>query len=105
MFAPSHPLTHTSHISRTYSSQTTSKKNTNKENANALPSKTPSRAGPSKLLPSTSVRNGLGVKTVERNENRLVTQMGTEKEKAGDVKEIGEYGGEALHTELGNIHN
>jgi len=89
MFVSSHPLTHTGHLSRTYSSQTTSK-NTNKENANALPSKTPSRAGPSKLVPSTSVRVGLGVKTVERNMNALVDQPATGKGKGGDAQDIGQ---------------
>ena len=94
MFASSQPLTHTHPSHRIHASQTTSKKNTNKENANALPSKTPSRAGPSKLIPSTSTRLGLGVKTVDRNEN-----PGEEgKEKTGEGKEIGERHSASHHA-------
>lgn len=70
MFA--YPATH--HFGRTYSSinpsahPTTSRKNVNKENAGALPSKTPSRAG-KMLVPSTSMRVGLGVKSTVKDGN------------------------------------
>ena len=82
MFAPSYPLNHTQLLQRTYTSQTTSKKNINKENANVLPTKTPSRAGPSKLVPSTSVRFGLGEKAVERNRDALEVGKGKGAESA-----------------------
>ena len=67
-----HPATH--HFSRTYTSQnaghpTTSRKNLNKENAGALPSKTPSRMTAKGLVPSTSIRVGLGVKSTIKDGN------------------------------------
>ncbi|KAL7421177.1 hypothetical protein Q5752_004062 [Cryptotrichosporon argae] len=70
MFASSQPQTHA--FQRT-GLPTTSRKNVNKENAQ-LPSKTPSRAGPSGPIkmglggaPGTFTRTGLGAKTNERN--------------------------------------
>ena len=87
MFAPSYPHSQTQHFQRTHTSQTTSKKNINKENANVFPTKTPSRAGPSKLVPATSVRFGLGEKTVERNRDAL----GAGKGKGADDADIGQF--------------
>ncbi|KAK4686774.1 hypothetical protein P7C73_g3343, partial [Tremellales sp. Uapishka_1] len=74
------PLPRTQQLSRSYTSQTTSKKNLNKENAHGLPSKTPSRAGPSEGPikmglgngPPTGIRMGLGAKTVGRDKNVMI---------------------------------
>ena len=115
MFAPA-----THHFSRTYGGgggvggmglhQTTSKKIKDKENANILPSKTPSRLGGrggfgggggmgggsgqgKGLVPSTSIRVGLGVKSAARDGNVMRGgEMGKGKGKDGD--EIGECMGE-----------
>ena len=88
MFA--YPATH--HFGRTYSSinggqPTTSKKNVNKENAGALPSKTPSRAG-KQMVPSTSMRIGLGVKSTVKDGN--VQQSSRDTNGKGNDEGIGE---------------
>ena len=90
MFA--YPATH--HFGRTYTGAnptahpTTSKKNLNKENAGALPSKTPSRAG-KMLVPSTSMRIGLGVKSTAKDGN--VQQSAREGTGKGNDEGIGGF--------------
>lgn len=90
MFA--HPATH--HIGRTYTGHnptvypTTGRKNLNKENAGALPSKTPSRAMKG-VVPSTSIRMGLGVKSALRDGN--VMRGGEEGKGKGKEEEIGMF--------------
>ena len=90
-----YPATH--QFSRTYGGvdrdralHTTSKKNANKENVvgGGLPSKTPSRTVLGKQ-PVTSMRTGLGVKTVEKNVNVMRQTGETGKGKGKEGHEIG----------------
>lgn len=94
MFA--HPATH--HFSKTYGGHnaatlTTAKRNLNKENAGALPSKTPSRAAGKALMPGTSLRVGLGVKSSIKDGNVQHGSHGDGKDAKGKGKEeeIGEH--------------
>ncbi len=88
-----HPATH--HVGRTYHGNinpniypTTGKKNLNKENAGALPSKTPSRTTMKGMVPSTSIRMGLGVKSAMRDGNAM--NRGYEGKGKGKEEEIGQ---------------
>ena len=83
-----HPATH--HIGRTYTGHnpsvypTTGRKNLNKENAGAYPTKTPSRT--KSVIPSTSLRMGLGVKSAVKDGNVMQSFEGKGKGKEEQIE-------------------